>query len=152
MCSYVGTFKSGCITISSRVSSVSVSVPDRKYVPYVISRSASAMASSISAISYDSSVAPVLPDYNFIPVLSLLLFAPVIHHCVALLCFCLRSPLLFFWCILIDSPYYCNLPHFPPVPHTYCWLYAVCGPPGFVFPVPGFTTPSPLLQYSCQFC
>ena len=78
MCSTVGTCKSGRISISFHVSSVSVSVPASRSVPSTISRSASDMAYSMISISFASSAAPVIPDSDFAPVLLLLISNPVI--------------------------------------------------------------------------
>ena len=64
--------------VPPRVSSVLDSVHASCSVPSAIYRSASAMASSMSAISSASSVAPVLPDSCFILVLSLFLSTPVL--------------------------------------------------------------------------
>ena len=74
VCSTVSTCISGCITFSFSAPSISVSVTASRLVPSTISRYASAMASSMSAMSSYSSVTPVLTD----SVLSLSLSTPMI--------------------------------------------------------------------------
>ena len=148
MCSTVCTCKSGCIMLSFRVSSVSVSVPTSRPVPSAISRYPSAMASSISAILSASSVAPVLPYSDFIPVILLSLSTTLLtlscHTPVLLSSF--STPVLLVW--FFYCPHFHHRSHCLSVPHTNFGFYAVCGPPDLVFTVLGVPPTSTLLRYS----